>query len=283
MYRIIGADQKEYGPVSFDVLVQWIRQGRANGQSLVQGEGSTEWKPLSAFPEFTSELGAKVPPLSPPTPPRVTEAEAEAMGRDILARDYYLDITGCISRSWNLTFANFWLVVGSAFVLSLLQGLIPLVLIGPCTGGFFFLFLKLIRGERAEFNDAFAGFTMAFLPLFLAGLVVWLLGAVALALCILPGIYLLIAWQFTWLLIIDKKMDFWPAMELSRKVISKHWWGFLGLALLNMLLMFVGFLVCIIGVHVALPITQGAIAYAYNDIFGPRPTAPTAHPPSFPT
>lgn len=282
MYKIIGADKKEYGPVSFDVLVQWIRQGRANAQSLVQAEGSTEWKPLSAFPDFTSELSAKTPPPFPPTPPRVTEAEADAMGRDILARDYQLDVFSCISRSWSLTFANFWLVFGSMLVLSLIQGAVPL-LVGPCLGGFFYLFLKLIRGERTEFSDGFAGFTMHFLQLFLGGLVVSVLVVIGFSFCIIPGLYLAIAWQFTWILIVDKKMDFWPAMELSRKVISKHWWLFLWLAILNALLMMAGFMVFCIGIYIVIPITQGALAYAYHDIFGPRSTTPTAQPPSFPT
>ena len=44
-----------------------------------------------------------------------------------------------------------------------------------------------------------------------------------LQLCILPGIYLGVAWIFTEALVIDKKLEFWPAMELSRKVVSRHW------------------------------------------------------------
>ncbi|MDB6020506.1 MAG: domain containing protein [Pedosphaera sp.] len=72
MYRIIGADQKEYGPVSADELRNWIREGRANAQSRVQTEGSAEWRPLAAFPEFATDLAAAHPP-SPPafsaTPP----------------------------------------------------------------------------------------------------------------------------------------------------------------------------------------------------------------------
>jgi hypothetical protein len=33
MYRIIGADQKEYGPVTQDQICQWIAEGRANAHS----------------------------------------------------------------------------------------------------------------------------------------------------------------------------------------------------------------------------------------------------------
>lgn len=70
MYRIIGADQKEYGPVSTDELRQWIAQGRANGQTLVRLD-DTPWRPLSTFPEFAADLsGQTAPPSgSPPSPP----------------------------------------------------------------------------------------------------------------------------------------------------------------------------------------------------------------------
>ena len=61
MYRIVGADQKEYGPITADQLRQWIGEGRANGQSLVRFEDGP-WKPLSTFPEFAGETA----PIGPP-------------------------------------------------------------------------------------------------------------------------------------------------------------------------------------------------------------------------
>jgi len=63
MFKIIGADGRQYGPVSADQLRQWIAQGRANAQSLVQAEGSAEWKRLGEFPEFSPPS----PPVSPST------------------------------------------------------------------------------------------------------------------------------------------------------------------------------------------------------------------------
>ena len=49
MYKIIGADQKEYGPVTADQLRQWITEGRVNGQTSVWSEAAGGWKPLSAL------------------------------------------------------------------------------------------------------------------------------------------------------------------------------------------------------------------------------------------
>jgi hypothetical protein len=65
MYKIIGADGKEYGPVTAEQLRQWIAQGRANAQTLAQTVGGTDWKPLGLFPEF----GPAAPPALPVAPP----------------------------------------------------------------------------------------------------------------------------------------------------------------------------------------------------------------------
>lgn len=65
MYKIIGADGKEYGPVSTEQLRQWAQQGRVNLQTRACLEGTTEWKSLSDFPEITAP--ASTPPvMSPP-------------------------------------------------------------------------------------------------------------------------------------------------------------------------------------------------------------------------
>ena len=52
MYRLIGGDGMEYGPVSAEQLRQWIQEGRATAETRVRLEGTTEWHPLSAFPEL---------------------------------------------------------------------------------------------------------------------------------------------------------------------------------------------------------------------------------------
>jgi TM2 domain-containing membrane protein YozV len=70
MYKIIGADGREYGPVGADQVRQWVVEGRANSQTRVQAEGTNEWKSLSVFAELTPASApavAGVPPtMSPP-------------------------------------------------------------------------------------------------------------------------------------------------------------------------------------------------------------------------
>src|SRR4051794_29928541 len=95
MYKIIGAEQKKYGPVSAQEIRQWVAEGRANGQTLVQPEGATEWKPLSSYPEFFDILASAPAPSVPPSAPVRTLD-------DVLVGDYQIDIGSCLTRSWEL-------------------------------------------------------------------------------------------------------------------------------------------------------------------------------------
>jgi len=68
MYKIIGADGKEYGPISAAQVRQWIAERRLNGQSLVQAEGESGWKPLSFYTDFAPDLTSVAPVVTTPTP-----------------------------------------------------------------------------------------------------------------------------------------------------------------------------------------------------------------------
>ena len=66
----------------------------------------------------------------------------------------------------------------------------------------------------------FKGFNRA-LPILLLAIVSGLLIGIATLCFILPGIYLAIAYMFALPLLLDKNLDFWPAMETSRKLVTK--------------------------------------------------------------
>jgi hypothetical protein len=278
MYKIIGADGQEYVPASAEQLRQWIWEGRANAQTKVQPEGATEWKTLAEFPEFADALrlaggGRTVPPV-------VGAVDPEALAAQILARDYQIDIGRCIGRGWELVKRDFWLLVGASFVGSLIAGgcgvpFLGLIIGGPMMGGLYALYLKKIRGQPATFGDAFLGFSTAFVPLMLTVIIKGLLTGLGIVACVLPGIYLGVAWVFAVPLVMDKRIDFWPAMELSRKVVTKHWWLMLGFLIVCLLVLIVGLLVCCVGVLVSAAIVQAAVLYCYEDIFGAHTTAQT--------
>jgi hypothetical protein len=97
MYKIIGADQKEYGPVSGDQIRHWINESRVNAQTRARAEGEQEWKPLSAFPEFAELLGAALgmPALAAGAAAE-TDSEREAALRAVKGPAIALKVTAIL-------------------------------------------------------------------------------------------------------------------------------------------------------------------------------------------
>jgi hypothetical protein len=61
MYKVLGADNNEYGPVDADQIRRWIADRRLNGDSSARLEGASEWRPLREFPEFSASLQQATP------------------------------------------------------------------------------------------------------------------------------------------------------------------------------------------------------------------------------
>jgi len=80
MYKIIGADGKPYGPVNIDQMRRWIAENRVRPESLVQAEGSNDWKPCRDFPELAAEFKTPPPNIAPPgaVPPSAAPPAAPA-------------------------------------------------------------------------------------------------------------------------------------------------------------------------------------------------------------
>ena len=70
MFKIIGGDGREYGPVPGAQIRQWISEGRANGQTRAALQGTADFKPLSEFTEFADLFAPKTP--AAPTPAAVS-------------------------------------------------------------------------------------------------------------------------------------------------------------------------------------------------------------------
>ncbi len=207
----------------------------------------------------------------------------------LIARDYQLGIRHCLRRAWTLVTSDFWPFAGiTALILSLMvvststfgsvgssqsgsfQGVavLAMLLTGPLIAGLYLYFLKKIRREPATVETAFSGFSKRFLHLFLASFAVTALTILGFFCFVIPGIYLCVGWLFTLLLVIDKGLDFWPAMELSRKVVHKHWWKVLLLMLVFGGLYLIGFMACGVGIFLAAPVAIAMLVYAYEDMFG---------------
>ena len=217
-------------------------------------------------------------------------AEPDALEQEILRRDYVLEIGKCVRRGWALVRSDFRALVGTTTLIVVLlaaaaavgsqahsvghftfsTSLLSMVLSGPLMGGLYFYLLKRIRGEPVRTDNAFAGFGHSLVQLFLAGFAMQVLTVVGFICLILPGVYLLVAWHFTLPLIIDKRLEFWPAMRLSRKTITQHWWKFFGFSVVLALMNLSGLLACGFGLLVTLPVSYASLMFAYEDIINPR-------------
>ena len=208
----------------------------------------------------------------------------EALAAEYLRRNTSVDIGSAISRGWALVRDHMGMLVGGsllAWVVMIALGCVPIVgwiISMVVVGGLYLFFIRSIRGENVEIGDVFAGFSLAFANLALAGLMTWLLTTIGLLLCILPGIYLAVGYVFVPPLVIDKKMEFWPAMEVSRQVVQRHWWSMFGLLIVLALLVIAGFIACIVGAIIAIPIATAALMYTYEDLFGPNVPLPATAP-----
>jgi uncharacterized membrane protein len=127
--------------------------------------------------------------------------------------------------------------------------------------------MKKLLGRRAEFSDLFTGFNF-FVPTLVASLIIGLFVGVGLIFCIVGSLVVAAALQFTYLFIVDRRMDFWPAIQSSHAVVKQDYFGFtmfvIALGLLNLL----GFICCLVGVLVTIPITLAAVTIAYQEIVG---------------
>jgi uncharacterized membrane protein len=141
---------------------------------------------------------------------------------------------------------------------------------GPLVGGWYYHFIRRIRGEPATLGDLFSGFTRAYGNLVAIGFLVPLFTMVGLFLLVLPGIYLAVAYSFVYILATDKRLSFWDSMETSRRTIHPQWWRVLGLVLLGIPFVLLGAAALGVGLLVTLPLIVGAQAYAYEDLCNPR-------------
>ena len=112
MYKIKGADGKDYGPIDANQVRQWIAEGRINAQTQVLPEGTAEWRAISELPEFASSFptlppaGMAVPGAAPMASPAAQEmVNGPAIGLIVLAiLGFLLQVAGLVM---NLLGASF--------------------------------------------------------------------------------------------------------------------------------------------------------------------------------
>ncbi len=283
MYYVIAADGKMNGPLTVADVHQWLAEGRASKYSRVRRDGETAWQALGAIPELVhppppAQLPEPASTAVSPTPEPIAR-DAEAIAAMYLQRGVRLDAARCVSRGWALVRANVVVLVSAATVVwtiiialtfvPRIGWLAGMVVNSPLLAGLYVLNIRRIRGEAAGAEEAFAGFRVPyFLPLVAAGLLSGALTTLGILLLVLPGVYLAVGYIFVLPLVMDKRMDVWTAMEVSRRVVHQQWWMTFALALVAALMVLAGVLAFGIGIIIAVPVATAALMYAYEDLFG---------------
>lgn len=261
-------------------------------------------------------------------------AEAERIKRE----GYPVSFSSCLKRSIGLFKEHFWPLLGNTLLIYIIvviaSSFCPFagVLAGPLFGGLSLYYLKKIRGQHSDINDAFSGFSIQMGATLLIALVMGIIYIVPFVpgyaivvgqsiqnpghqpiagmILMYAGLFIGMAtvgltWTFAVPLAVDKRLEFWPAMELSRKVMWKNLFpifGFFFLQFLLFILIFVpamallalafvafsnnsagneglglgflflglGFLYYVIAGILVLPVSFGTIYYLYEDAFTPK-------------
>ena len=171
------------------------------------------------------------------------------------------------------------------------------------TVGFFIVANKLWKGENTEFGDFFKGFDFigqlaltalvqiliviaAIIPFYFAvkdsGLVEWYMeflndpvgmqGVVPpfpeswTYLLLLPAIYLGIAYSWSYMFVVFHKMQYWDALESSRKLITKKWFVFFGFYIVLGLIATAGIIALCVGLLFAIPAIYCMMYAAFEDV-----------------
>ncbi len=224
--------------------------------------------------------------------------------RQLIARGYNVHIKDYLVRGWRLFFDNAGpfllfatIIVGFNIFIELLPRtvgfmgplmvfIINAIFLFPFLGGLFIVAARRLKHRETEFSDFFKGFEY-FIPLAAQGIMIhaivggllfgayWVstayasFGYVLLSMMLLgAAIYLTVSYLFCHMLLLDRKMGPWEAMEASRRIINRRWPALLGIAAVMLALEVVGALLLIVGLIPATALSLCILTVAYDDIIG---------------
>jgi hypothetical protein len=212
----------------------------------------------------------------------------EELAAEYRNRPTSVDIGHAVSRGINLVTQNLGLTIGATWVAIILAAgvhLVPIVgwiagivLAPTLVGGLQYLFIRRIRGDAVTVGDLFAPFNNAnaVIHLALAGLLAAVFVSLGMLALIVPGVYLAVCYTFALPLVLDKQLEFWPAMEVSRRVVHRHWWTIFGVVLVSAVIALLGAIALFVGLVITVPIAFAAQMCAYEDLFGAQSAAAAA-------
>jgi len=191
------------------------------------------------------------------------------------------EVSQALSFGWEKTKANFWLMIGAAFVL-VASGMIPSMifnktfiwgtnvlawLLGAVFGvGLIKIILKIEENKKASMDEFFSLTTNQFLDYLVTSLLLAVITIVGFILLIIPGIIFSLKYQFALYLILDKKMKPLEAIKKSGEITKGYLWPLFQLWLASIVIVAIGALLVGVGLLVAVPIVVLAQTYVYKKL-----------------
>lgn len=152
-------------------------------------------------------------------------------------------------------------------VLAVLQQLVIMLVGMPLWLGLAMVGVKLSIGVPAPAGSVFGYFNRT-LKLFATMILMYLMILIGLMLLVIPGIYLMIAYSQAMLLVADKNLSPWQALESSRKAVGHHWFGVFGVMFVLWFIVALSMIPLGIGLIWTMPLVLIAMGIIYRNMFG---------------
>ncbi|WP_296703550.1 hypothetical protein [Algoriphagus sp.] len=186
------------------------------------------------------------------------------------------NISTIIDKAWEMFKARAMFHIGFAFLISTIQlaftlyledfvFIYTIFLSPPLVAGFYLVANRMSQGQYVDFQNYFDGFKYI-LPLVIVNLISAILIVCGILIFIIPGIYLGVGYLFSLLFVLFGGFDFWPAMELSRKLVHTNWWKFFGFVLVLLLINIGGFLCLVVGLLATIPLTYLSVYVLFEEL-----------------
>jgi len=247
-------------------------------------------------------------PINPYRPPQAESdhfdgpAGAQGSLEQALAGNYDFEIGEVMSEAWELTKgfkATFWggalIVYGVVIAVVLVSGFLTQAVFGakphflismgtnalgtlltsPLTLGLIMLTVKRAAGTAVTFEVVF-GYLNKAVPAIVVSFLTLILTYLGLALLLIPGIYLSVAYGMAKPLLADRGLAPWQSMEVSRKALTHKWFKIFGLYLVVGVLVFLSALFFGVGLIWTAPWSMLVLGVLYRRIFGTTEPAPVA-------
>lgn len=199
----------------------------------------------------------------------INKIEIEKKVSDLTERGYQVKIGKYFEEAIDIFRKESGLFILFTVVIAVMESIsagLGFVIAAPLTAGYYIVAQKIKHGQEIKFEHFFDGFNKNLGKLVLLSLVSTIFIVIGLVLCVVPGIYLAIAYSFAVPLVYFADYDFMEAMDASRKWISKQFFDFFIFVLVLLVMNIIGAVVYGIGLLVTIPLSYIMTYIAFEDI-----------------